>query len=182
MSRIGRKPITVPQGTKVELSGNELTVSGPKGVLSVKVLEGLDVGLEEGVIWVKRKSEDKRVKGFHGLVRMLIANSIEGVNNGFSKTLEIVGTGYKAELQGKDIIKFNLGYSHPIEFKLPEGITASVEDRGTKLTIQGIDKQLVGEVAAKIRSLRKPDAYKGKGIRYSGEMLKLKPGKSGAKV
>lgn len=180
MSRVGNKPISLPDKVEITQSPESLTVKGPKGELSVPVAEGLKVDVSDGVVTVKADgSGGKEVKASHGLVRVLIGNAVQGVTEGFFRTLEIVGTGYKAELVGKDGLKMSLGYSHPIEFPLPEGVSAKVEGRGTKLTLEGIDKQVVGETAAKIRSLREPDAYKGKGVRLADEVVKLKPGKSG---
>lgn len=181
MSRIGIKSITIPEGVNLNLANNLLNVKGPKGALDVEIPEGISAKIEDGSVTVERSSNTKRVRSFHGLARSLINNSITGVTDGFTKVLEITGTGYKAELLGKDKLKLTLGYSHPIEFPLPKGIEAQIEDRGTKLSLHSIDKQLVGEIAAKIRQLRKPDAYKGKGVKYLGEILRLKPGKAGAK-
>ena len=181
MSRIGRRAITLPEGVKVEAKNDEVMVKGPKGQLNVDVPNGITAKIEDGIIQVDRENNQKKTKAFHGLVRSLLLNSVTGVTEGFSKTLEIVGTGYKAELNGKDKLKLTLGFSHVVDFNLPEGITAKVEDRGTLLTLEGIDKQVVGETAANIRKIRKPDAYKGKGVRYKGEELRLKPGKAGAK-
>lgn len=180
MSRIGKIPVSLPDKVDISRSGDLLTVKGPKGELPVRIPEGVRVEVADGVVRVKTAGE-KRLKAFCGLVRMLIANSVQGVTEGFSRTLEIVGTGYKAELSGKDGLKMSLGYSHPVSFPLPAGVVAKVEARGTRLTLEGIDKQVVGETAAKIRKLREPDAYKGKGVRFSGEEVRLKPGKSGAK-
>lgn len=181
MSRIGRKQIKLPDGVNIETKNKELFVNGPKGKLSVDIPEGIKTSIEDGAIQVQRENNQKRTKAFHGLVRSLILNSVTGVSEGFSKTLEIVGTGYKAELDGKDKLKLTLGFSHPVNFKLPDGVTAKVEERGTVLVLEGIDKQVVGETAANIRKIRKPDPYKGKGVRYRGEKLRLKPGKAGAK-
>lgn len=181
MSRVGNKPVNVPDGVNLEIVEKQINIKGPKGELGVSIPEGIDVDLDGNEVRVKRNSEDKKTRSYHGLLRALLANSIEGVSNGFSKTLEISGTGYKADLAGSNKLKLNLGFSNPVDFDLPEGITATVEERGTRLTVQGINKQLVGEIAAKIRKLREPDAYKGKGIRYSDERLRLKPGKAGAK-
>lgn len=181
MSRVGIKPVKVPDGVNIDIKGRNITVKGPKGELGVNLPDGIEANFEDNSVKVSRKSDDKKVKSFHGLVRALVANSVEGVSNGFSKTLEISGTGYKADLAGKNKLKLSLGFSNPIDFDLPDGITASVEERGTRLIVHGIDKQLVGEIASKIRKLREPDAYKGKGVKYSDERLKLKPGKSGAK-
>lgn len=181
MSRVGNKPVNVPDGVNLEIVEKQINIKGPKGELGVNIPEGIDVDLDGNEVRVKRNGEDKKTRSYHGLLRALLANSIEGVSNGFSKTLEISGTGYKADLAGSNKLKLNLGFSNPVDFDLPEGITATVEERGTRLTVQGINKQLVGEIAAKIRKLREPDAYKGKGIRYSDERLRLKPGKAGAK-
>ncbi len=181
MSRIGRKPVNLPEGVNVETKNNEVLVKVPKGQLNVTVPQGITTTLEDGSIQVDRENNLKKTKAFHGLVRSLLLNSVTGVTEGFSKTLEIVGTGYKAELNGKDKLKLTLGFSHAVDFALPQGVTATVEDRGTLLTLAGIDKQIVGETAANIRKIRKPDAYKGKGVRYKVEELRLKPGKAGAK-
>ncbi len=179
MSRIGKKPIVLPQGTKLELAGSEVVVSGPKGSLKRAFLEGLTLSVEGNVVTIERSSDEKKIRGFHGLMRTLINNMVDGVAKGFEKKLEIVGIGYRAELQGGNIV-FYLGYSHPITFPLPQGITAQVEKQ-TAITIQGIDKELLGQTAAKIRGLRKPDAYKNKGVKYAGEVLRKKAGKSGKK-
>ena len=177
MSRIGKKPIVMPQGTKLELKDNEVVVTGPKGSLKRPLLEGLQVNLEGDTVTVTRGSEEKKVKGFHGLMRTLIANMVEGVDKGFERKLEIVGIGYRAEVQGDSVV-FYLGYSHPIAFALPEGISAQI-DKQTLLTIRGINKELIGETAAKMRALRRPDVYKNKGVKYADEVLKKKAGKSG---
>lgn len=177
MSRIGKKPIELPQGVKFELKEGEITVTGPKGSLKRPLLEGLSVQAEGSVVNVQRSSEEKKIMGYHGLMRTLIANMVEGVHNGFERKLEIIGIGYRAELQGNNVV-FYLGYSHPIVFALPEGISAQVEKQ-TSLTVKGIDKELLGEIAAKMRALRKPDAYKNKGVKYANEVLRKKAGKSG---
>ncbi len=177
MSRIGRKPIILPKGTKLELQNSEIVVTGPKGSLRRPFLEGLGVNIDGSTVTVQRTGEDKKMKGLHGLMRTLIANMVDGVHKGFEKKLEIIGIGYRSELQGNNII-FYLGYSHPITFPLPAGISAQVEKQ-TLLTIKGIDKELVGQTAAKIRALRRPDAYKNKGIKYADEKLRKKAGKSG---
>jgi len=181
MSRIGKKPVLVPENVDVSISGNLVSIKGPKGELPVTVPAGLNVAVKDGMINVEIDAGSEGMKSRHGLLRMLIANSVQGVRNGFAKTLEIVGTGYKAELSGKNALKMSLGYSHPINFPLPEGINAKLEGRGTRLILEGTDKQVVGAVAAKIRDLRKPDSYKGKGVRFSDQNIRLKPGKSGAK-
>ena len=177
MSRIGKKPIVLPQGTKLEVKDNEVMVTGPKGALKRPLLDGIQINLDGNTVTVTRGSEEKKVKGFHGLMRTLIANMVEGVDKGFERKLEIVGIGYRAEVQG-DTVVFYLGYSHPIAFGLPEGISAQIEKQ-TLLTIKGINKELIGETAAKMRALRAPDVYKNKGVKYADEVLKKKAGKSG---
>jgi large subunit ribosomal protein L6 len=177
MSRIGKKPIELPQGVKFELKEGEITVTGPKGTLKRPLIDGLNVQAEGNVLNVQRSSEEKKIMGYHGLMRTLIANMVEGVHNGFERKLEIIGIGYRAELQGNNVV-FYLGYSHPIVFALPQGISAQVEKQ-TSLTVKGIDKELLGEIAAKMRALRKPDAYKNKGVKYANEVLRKKAGKSG---
>ncbi|GIW47346.1 MAG: 50S ribosomal protein L6 [Deltaproteobacteria bacterium] len=181
MSRIGRKPVAIPNGVKVELRDGFIEIAGPKGRLSRSLPSGIRVRVEGNEIFVERESEEKKIKALHGLTRALISNMVTGVTEGFTKSLDIVGVGYRAELLGKDTLKLSLGYSKPVEFSLPQGISVTVEERGTRVLIHGIDKELVGETAARIRRLRPPDSYKGKGIRYTGEILKLKPGKAGAK-
>lgn len=182
MSRIGIKSIQIPKGVSVETRNGTIEVKGAKGKLSRRIPRGITTEIDSGVIKVERINELKSTKALHGLTRSLLANMVTGVMEGFSITLEIVGVGYKADLTGKNAITLTLGYSKPIEFSLPEGISAEVQERGTRLIIRGIDKEEVGETAARIRKLRKPDSYKGKGIRYLGEILKLKPGKAGAKA
>jgi large subunit ribosomal protein L6 len=182
MSRVGIKPIEIPKGVSVETRNGTIEVKGAKGKLSRKIPQGIKTEVDSGLIKVKRINELKSTKALHGLTRSLLANMVTGVNEGFSITLEIVGVGYKAELVGKNAITLSLGYSKPVEFSLPDGVSAQVEERGTRLIIRGVDKEEVGETAARIRKLRKPDSYKGKGIRYVGEVLKLKPGKAGAKA
>ena len=179
MSRVGKKPITIPSGVKVNIQGNTVLVEGPKGKLSTKVPAGIKVEQKDGAIVAVRESDDKAA--LHGLTRALVANNVEGVTKGWSKELEIVGIGYRAELKGKNTVVFTLGYSHPIEFPLPSGIEVGVDPKQTRLTISGIDRQKVGQVAAEMRSLRSPDPYKQKGVRYVGEKLKKKVGKTGAK-
>jgi len=177
MSRIGKKPIDMPKGVKLEIKEGEIIVTGPKGTLKRPLLEGMTVQADGNVVNVQRSSEEKKIMGYHGLMRTLIANMVEGVHNGFERKLEIIGIGYRAEMQGNNVV-FYLGYSHPIVFALPQGISAQV-DKQTLLTVKGIDKELLGEVAAKMRALRKPDAYKNKGVKYANEVLKKKAGKSG---
>jgi len=180
MSRIGRKPIPIPQGVEVKIEGKVVTVKGPKGVLSHTVPAEIEVTLEDGEIRVHRKSDNKRSKALHGLTRTLIANMVTGVTEGFEKRLEIVGVGYRAQLEGK-ALRLSLGYSHPVIYPIPEGIEIEVP-QPTKIVVRGIDKQKVGQVAAEIRALRKPDSYKGKGIRYEGEVVRLKAGKGRGKA
>jgi large subunit ribosomal protein L6 len=177
MSRIGKKPITLPKGVKVEIKDGIVSVQGQKGVLQRPLLEGVELDIAEEVLTLRRGNDDKRSRSYHGLMRTLVANMVQGVSQGFEKKLEIVGIGYRSELKGESLALY-LGYSHPIEFSLPNGISAEVEKQ-TLVTIKGIDKELVGQVAAKIRDLRKPDPYKGKGVKYAGEIIKKKAGKTG---
>ncbi len=180
MSRIGRKPIPVPDGVKINFNNGLVVVEGGKGKLSWDIPEGINAKVEEDNILVERDSDEKKLKALHGLTRSLLSNMVTGVSSGFSITLEIAGVGYRVEAKGKGLV-FNVGYSNPVEYTLPEGISSKIEERGTRLILEGIDKQLLGETASRIRKLRPPDAYKGKGIRYSDEQLRLKPGKAGAK-
>ena len=179
MSRIGSRPIIIEEGVKVDFEDSVIKISGPKGELAQKVSERVKLRIDEKEINVLRPDDDRKGKAFQGLSRSLIANMVEGVTKGFSKTLNIVGVGYRAEVKG-DMLHLTLGYSHPIEFKLPKGISARV-DKQVQITIDGMDKQLVGETAAKIRSFRKPEPYKGKGILYSDERIRRKIGKAGIK-
>ncbi|GAA1181363.1 MULTISPECIES: 50S ribosomal protein L6 [Nesterenkonia] len=177
MSRIGRLPITIPAGVEVSLDGREISVKGSKGELHRTLSEGIGVTVEEGTITVTRPDDERESRSLHGLTRTLINNMIIGVTEGYIKKLEIVGTGYRVQAKGSDL-EFALGYSHPIQVTAPVGITFQVEG-ATKLAVSGIDKQQVGEVAANIRKLRKPDPYKGKGVRYEGEQIRRKAGKAG---
>jgi large subunit ribosomal protein L6 len=177
MSRIGKKPVTMEKGVRLDVKDGEITVSGPKGTLKRPLLEGLSVNVHENVVTVERASDEKKIRSYHGLMRTLISNMVDGVYKGFERKLEIVGIGYRAEMQGDNVV-FYLGYSHPIEFALPQGISAQIEKQ-TSLTVKGIDKELLGEVAAKMRALRKPDVYKNKGVKYADEVLRKKAGKSG---
>ncbi|MGZ4818910.1 MAG: 50S ribosomal protein L6 [Terriglobales bacterium] len=179
MSRIGKKPIAIPQGVKVSVDGNVVKVQGPKGALETRVPNGIKVAQQDGHLVAQRENDQQAA--LHGLTRALINNAVEGVTKGWTRDLEIVGIGYRAELKGKAVVVFNLGYSHPIEYPLPEGITVTVDPKQTRLTISGIDRQKVGQVAAEMRGLRPPDPYKNKGVRYAGERLKKKVGKTGAK-
>ena len=177
MSRIGRLPITVPAGVTVTVDGQAVNVKGPKGELSLTVKAPIEVALEDGTLTVTRPDDERASRSLHGLTRTLISNQIIGVTEGYSKGLEIVGTGYRVQTKGNSL-EFALGYSHSITFDPPAGISFEVEGN-TKVTVRGIDKQAVGEVAANIRKLRKPEPYKGKGVRYAGEVVRRKAGKSG---
>lgn len=185
MSRVGKKPISIPAGVTVTIGENALEVKGPKGTLSTPVPSGVKFALDDGMLTAERASDD--IAAFHGLARALANNAVVGVTDGYKIDMDVVGVGYKADVQGKKIV-FALGYSHPIEYALPDGIEAKAERLNTKTSINqyqltlsliGIDKQKLGQVAAELNRLRKPDAYKGKGIRYSDRTYKLKPGKTG---
>jgi len=178
MSRIGNKPIQIPSGVTIEIAESMVTVKGPKGELSQYVNDGIILKQEEDQVLVTRQSESKEHKSLHGLIRSLVANMVEGVSSGFEKTLELVGVGYRAQQSGKGV-NLQLGYSHTIDVQPKEGITFELEGNNL-IKIQGIDKQAVGETAANIRKLRKPNVYTGKGVRYQGEQVRRKAGKSGA--
>jgi large subunit ribosomal protein L6 len=178
MSRIGRLPIPVPSGVDVQIDGRAVTVKGPKGTLSHTIAEPIEIDRgDDGTLQVARPNDERANRALHGLSRTLVANMVTGVTDGYTKTLEIVGTGYRVQARGSDL-EFALGFSHPVVVPAPEGITFTVE-APTRFSVSGIDKQLVGEVAAKIRKLRKPDPYKGKGVRYQGEQIRRKAGKAG---
>jgi large subunit ribosomal protein L6 len=178
MSRIGRLPIPVPSGVDVAIDGQDVRVKGPKGELALTVVHPIAVGRgDDGTVEVTRPDDERESRSLHGLTRTLIANMVTGVTRGFSKSLEIVGVGYRVQPKGQGV-EFALGYSHPIQVDAPDGISFTV-DSPTRITVNGIDKQKVGEVAANIRKLRKPEPYKGKGIRYSGEVVRRKVGKAG---
>ncbi|AZQ76092.1 50S ribosomal protein L6 [Flaviflexus ciconiae] len=177
MSRIGKLPVTIPSGVDVTIDGQLVTVKGPKGTLSYEVPAPITVAQEDGAVVVSRPDDERESRSLHGLVRTLIFNNVTGVTEGFSKKLEIVGTGYRAQAKGSDL-ELSLGYSHTISVKAPEGITFQLEGNN-KITVSGIDKQQVGEIAANIRKLRKPEPYKGKGVRYEGEHVRRKAGKAG---
>jgi large subunit ribosomal protein L6 len=179
MSRIGKKPIPLPKGVKYTVQGNTVLVEGPKGKLNALLPKGITLQNEDATIVALRESDS--LAPLHGLTRALVANAVEGVTKGWTKELDIVGIGYRAELKGKGTVVFTLGYSHPIEFPLPAGIEVTIDPKQTRLTVSGIDRQKVGQVAADMRSLRKPDPYKNKGVRYVDERLKKKVGKTGAK-
>ena len=179
MSRIGKKPIPMPSTVKYTVAGNTVLVEGPRGKVTALIPPGISLVRQENDLLVERENDSQA--GFHGLARALVFNAVTGVTTGWTKELDIVGIGYRAELKGKGMVVFTLGYSHPIEFPLPTGIDVVIDPKQTHLTISGIDRQKVGQVAADMRSLRKPDPYKNKGVRYMGEKLKKKVGKTGAK-
>jgi large subunit ribosomal protein L6 len=181
MSRIGKKPIALPVGVKYTVSenGNTVLVEGPKGKVTAMLPGGITLVQKDGQLVAERQNDKQAA--FHGLARALVYNAVTGVTTGWTKDIDIVGIGYRAEMKGKNMVVFTLGYSHPIEFPLPTGIEVAIDPKQTHLTISGIDRQKVGQIAADMRSLRKPDPYKNKGVRYTGEKLKKKVGKTGAK-
>ena len=177
MSRIGRLPIDIPAGVTITVEGQDVAVRGPKGELSLTVASPIEVAIEDNQVVVTRPDDERNSRSLHGLTRTLIANQIVGVTQGYSKGLEVVGTGYRVQAKGEGV-EFSLGFSHPVTVNPPAGITFTVEGNN-KLTVSGIDKQAVGEVAANIRKIRKPEPYKGKGVRYAGEVVRRKAGKAG---
>jgi large subunit ribosomal protein L6 len=179
MSRIGRKPISVPSGVKVRIEGGVFTAEGPKGKVVQDLAAGIGVEANDNQLQVTRQDDERQTRARHGLMRALLANAVQGAAQGFSRTLDIVGVGYRAEVKGREL-HMALGYSHPVVYALPAGIDVAVE-KNTRLTVSGANRQQVGQVAAEIRGLRPPDPYKGKGVRYSDERLKLKVGKAGGK-
>ena len=179
MSRIGRKPVPLPKGATVTVKDDRIVVKGSKGELETPLMPGVNVGVEDGRILVTRDNDEKQTCAWHGMTRALVANMLTGVTDGFQRTLEIVGVGWKATMQGRKLV-LSVGYSHPVEYDPPQGIEIAVETP-VKFTVRGIDKQALGEVCAKIRSFRPPEPYHGKGIRYSGEKVVRKAGKTGAK-
>jgi large subunit ribosomal protein L6 len=179
MSRIGRKPIPIPSGVDVSVDGRGVRVKGPKGSLTVDLLPGVDAAVENGAVNLTRDSDERQIRSYHGLNRALLANAVTGVSNGWTKELEIVGIGYRAEKRGDSVV-FNLGHSHPINFAVPQGIEIDVDPKANRVVVRGIDRQQVGQVAANIRALRPPEPYKGKGVRYLGERIRSKAGKQGA--
>lgn len=179
MSRIGKKPISLPKGVEINIDGKKVTVKGPKGSLVREVSDGLTLVQEDNQLQVLRPDDSRQFRSLHGLNRALLANMVEGVTNGFEKKLELVGVGYRAQMQGKKLV-INIGFSHPVEVEAPEGIEFEVP-AATKISVKGIDKQLVGNTAAHIRAIRKPEPYKGKGIKYDNEVVRRKAGKAGAK-
>ena len=178
MSRIGKNPVTIPNGVSVELDGQTLSIKGPKGKLSQSFHPDMTIAEDNGTIKVSRPTDSREHRSLHGLTRALINNMVVGVNEGFTKVLLIEGVGYRAELSGKNLV-LNVGYSHPVNFEPPQDVTFEVEDRGKKIIIKGIDKQVVGQLAAVIRKQRPPEPYKGKGLRYEGEYVRRKAGKAG---
>ena len=180
MSRIGKAPVTVPSGVDVTVSDGTITVKGPKGTLSRKIPGEIQIVQEDGTLKVTRPNDERQNRALHGLTRSLVNNMVIGVTDGFKKNLEIVGVGYRAEAQGPTTLRLNLGFSHPVTVQAPEGITFEVP-APTQVVVNGIDKEVVGQVAADIRSIRKPEPYKGKGVRYAGERILRKAGKTGKK-
>jgi large subunit ribosomal protein L6 len=180
MSRIGKKEIPLPKGVEVRQDGDAVVVKGPKGSLSTVVIPGISMKVENNVVKFERRDEESKTRAFHGLMRALVANNVKGVSEGFKRELDIVGVGYRAEVKGKEVV-FQLGYSHPVRFAIPEGIDIAIEPKSGHITVTGIDRQKVGQTAAEIRSLREPDPYKGKGIKYSDEVIRRKAGKAAGK-
>jgi large subunit ribosomal protein L6 len=180
MSRVGKMPITVPQGVSVTIDDSDVTVKGPNGELRRQFNPDIQISLDDNTLTVSRPGDDRIYRSLHGLTRSLLANMVEGVTNGFVRTLEIVGVGYRARMEGNNLV-INIGFSHPVEVTPLPGITLSVEGNN-RIKASGIDKEVVGEMAARIRRIRPPDSYKGKGIRYSGEVVRLKPGKAGKAI
>ena len=178
MSRIGKKPIAIPQGVTIKVDGTTIDVKGPKGEMRQSLPPGVSAAVEENQLLAKKISDDRQLDKFHGLARSLMNNAVLGVTDGWKRELDIVGVGYRAELKGKQIV-LALGYSHPVVYDIPNGIDVAVEKQ-THITVTGVDRQLVGQVAANLRRLRKPDPYQQKGVRYTGEVLKKKAGKTGA--
>ena len=179
MSRIGKMPVQIPKGVDITVDGRVIRVKGPKGLLTVKLLPGIDAAVENGEVNLSRANEERETRSFHGLNRALLANATTGVSEGWSKELEIVGIGYRAEKKGNSVV-FNLGHSHPIDYPIPEGIDIEVDGKANRIAVKGIDRQQVGQVAAEIRRLRPPEPYKGKGVRYADERVRTKAGKQGA--
>jgi large subunit ribosomal protein L6 len=180
MSRIGKKEIALPKGVEVRHDGSGVTVKGPKGSLTTSLVPGIEVKIENNVVAFTRKDDEGKTRAFHGLMRALVANNVKGVSEGFKRELDIVGVGYRAEVKAKEVV-FQLGYSHPVRFAIPAGIEIVIDAKTGHITITGIDKQKVGQTAAEIRALREPDPYKGKGIKYSDEVIRRKAGKAAGK-
>jgi large subunit ribosomal protein L6 len=180
MSRIGKKEIPLPKGVEVRQDGNQILVKGPKGSLATAMVPGISMSIDSNVVKFERKDDEGKTRAFHGLMRALVANNVKGVSEGFKRELDIVGVGYRAEVKGREVV-FQLGYSHPVKFAIPEGIDIAIDAKTGHITITGIDRQKVGQTAAEIRSLREPDPYKGKGIKYSDEVIRRKAGKAAGK-
>jgi large subunit ribosomal protein L6 len=180
MSRIGRKEIPLPKGVEVRQEGDSVLVKGPKGTLKTAITPGIAVKIENNVVQFSRGNDERQNRANHGLMRALVANNVVGVTQGFKKELDIIGVGYRAEVKGREVV-FQLGYSHPIRFPIPQGIEIQVDAKSGHIVITGIDKQKVGQTAAEIRALRQPDPYKGKGIKYSDEVIRRKAGKAAGK-
>ena len=180
LSRIGKKELPLPKGVEVRQEGNTVVVKGPKGNLQTPIVPGISMNVENNVVKFERRDDEGKSRASHGLMRALVANNVKGVSEGFKKELDIVGVGYRAEVKGREVV-FQLGYSHPVKFPIPEGIEITVDAKTGHITITGIDKQKVGQVAAEIRGLREPDPYKGKGIKYSDEVIRRKAGKAAGK-
>lgn len=180
MSRVGKKEIPLPKGVEVRQEGTAVVVKGPKGTLKTALIPGVSVKVENNVVQFERGDNERQSRANHGLVRALVANNVRGVTEGFKRELDIIGVGYRGEVKGREVV-FQLGYSHPIRFPIPQGIEISVDGKSGHIVVTGIDKQKVGQVAAEIRSLREPDPYKGKGIKYSDEQIRRKAGKAAGK-
>ncbi len=180
MSRIGKMPVAIPKGVEVKADAGQVRVKGPKGELTSAIPSGLTVTVADGQLKIARGSDEPKARAAHGLLRSLVANNVEGVTKGFTRELEISGVGYKAEVKAKSVV-FSLGYSHPVDFPIPEGIAVAIDAKAGKITVTGADKQRVGQTAAEIRKLRVPDPYKAKGIKYADEVIKRKVGKAGGK-
>jgi len=179
MSRIGRKPVPIPKGVEAHVGNGVIQVKGPKGAMLVNLMPGISAEVKDGKIELTRENDERQTTAYHGLNRSLLANAATGVSTGWSKQLDIIGIGYRAEKKDREVL-FNLGYSHPIHFPIPEDIDIEVDSKANRLTVTGIDRQRVGQIAADIRALRPPEPYKGKGIRYTGEQIRIKAGKQGA--
>ncbi len=180
MSRIGKMPVAIPKGVEIKADAEKVRVKGPKGELVSAIPSGLTVSVADGEVTIARGSDEPHIRACHGLLRSLVANNVEGVTKGFTKELEISGVGYKAEVKGKSVV-FSLGYSHPVDFPIPDGIAVSIDAKAGKMTVTGADKQKVGQTAAEMRGLRVPDPYKAKGIKYANETIRRKVGKAGGK-
>jgi large subunit ribosomal protein L6 len=180
MSRIGKKEIPLPKGVEVKQDGAAVVVKGPKGSLRTAIVPGITMSVENNVVKFERRNDEGKTRAFHGLMRALVANNVKGVSEGFKRELDIIGVGYRAEVKGREVV-FQLGYSHPVRFAIPEGIEIAIDGKTNHITITGIDRQKVGQTAAEIRGLREPDPYKGKGIKYSDEVIRRKAGKAAGK-